>query len=167
MQLTPVQSVPVSELLRLFKVSFVSFSLIMQYSKAQQLNVGRSWKMLFWTKIKIQSLLFVMHINSNTLCKNHIIYKKLLCTVKLSKVYFFSLYNIRILYRLPTFTSFQCKSYFGAKIIGHLPEEGFNYVQLIRSDGTPPTQAPPSNSGCPEPSQLQAGTLRTIGLDMR
>lgn len=30
-----------------------------------------------------------------------------------------------------------------------LPEEGFNYVQLIRSDGTPPTQAPPSNSGCP------------------
>lgn len=27
----------------------------------------------------------------------------------------------------------------------------FNYVQLIRSDGTPPTQAPPSNSGCPLP----------------
>ena len=52
--------------------------------------------------------------------------------------------------RFPTFTCFKCKShFFGARIfISHLPGEGYNYVQLIRSDGTPPTQAPPSNSGC-------------------
>lgn len=74
-----------------------------------------------------------------------------------------------ILYRFPTFTCFNVihKSYIGANIIRHLPEEGFNYVQRIRSDGTPPTQAPPSNSGCPKPSQPQARTLRAIGLDMR
>lgn len=49
-------------------------------------------------------------------------------------------------------------TFFGARIffIGHLPREGFNYVQLIRSDGTPPTQAPPSNSGCPLPFLLPA-----------
>lgn len=69
-----------------------------------------------------------------------------------------------ILYRFPTFTCFQCKSYIVANIIGHLPEEGFKYVQLLRSDGTPPTQAPPSNSGSPEP---QSERLRADGLEMR
>lgn len=45
-----------------------------------------------------------------------------------------------------------------------------NYVQLIRSDGTPPTQAPPSNSGCPLPPGAPCQStfrLRTVRLDMR
>lgn len=68
--------------------------------------------------------------------------------------------------RFPTFTCFKCKShfffffflFFAAKIFyfsfflaATSQRKVFNYVQLIRSDGTPPTQAPPSNSGCPSP----------------
>lgn len=46
-----------------------------------------------------------------------------------------------VLYKIPYIYMLQMQvTFFGARIcIGHLPREGFNYVQLIRSDGTPPT----------------------------
>lgn len=55
--------------------------------------------------------------------------------------------------RFPTFTCFKCKSHFLELefVLVTSQRKVVNYVQLIRSDGTPPTQAPPSNSGSPLP----------------
>lgn len=61
--------------------------------------------------------------------------------------------------RFPTSTCFKCKSHFlELKFLLVTSQlKAFKYVQLIRSDGTPPTQAPPSHSGCPSPSFLSPG----------
>lgn len=92
-------------------------------------------------------------------------------------IFLFFPLRIHILYKIPYIYMLQMQvTFFGARIffIGHLPRKGFNYVQLIRSDGTPPTQAPPSNSGCPLPFPLPAlpfqstsRRLRIVRLDMR
>lgn len=60
---------------------------------------------------------------------------------QMSKGIFLFPLHIDILYKIPYIYMLQMQvTLFGARIfIGHLPGEGFNYVQLIRSDGTPPT----------------------------
>lgn len=132
---------------------------------------------------------FAMHIYLNTLfCKSYIIYKKTLMysQKKSPKGIFLFLVPLHIhivqdsphlhasnashIFFFFFFSSFlQLKFLFLFFLAATSQRKVFNYVQLIRSDGTPPTQAPPSNSGCPSPllRQFRCRRLGTVCLDMR
>lgn len=67
-------------------------------------------------------------------------------------IFLFCPLHIHTLYKIPYIYMLQMQvTFFGARILLLVTSQTkvFNYVQLIRSDGTPPTQAPPSHSGCP------------------
>lgn len=88
-----IKSVPVSFTKKSLDICYYKLSFLWSCNKAPQLNVGKSWKRLFfWRKIKIPSLLSLSCTKIQILfCKSCIIYniRKLLCTVKCPKVYFF------------------------------------------------------------------------------
>lgn len=100
--------------------------------------------LFFPKKIKISSLLSFSCTYIQTLCcKSYIIYKKTLMYKPPRSISALEPpLNCTYLHctTFPTFTCLKSKSHF-LRVTSQ--KKVFNYLQLIRSDGTPPTQAPP------------------------
>lgn len=136
-------------------ICYYELSFLWSCNKAPQLNVGKSWKRLFFVFCFLKknkntiTPFFVMHINSNTLfCKSYIIYniRQLLCTVKCPKVYFsffplhiLTLYKIPYIYMLQMQVTFLELDFFFFFLFpffftGHLLNEGFFLKKLCTAD---------------------------------